>query len=85
MIAGDSGWKGGSVASDANGGWGREVMGPSEINYNPGNYPDPVEASLEYIENLKKAYLDAVKRCKTIGFDYIEIHGAHGYLFHGMS
>lgn len=60
-------------------------MGPSDISYNEGNYPDVVAASSEYIEDLKKAFLEAVERCKTIGFDFIELHGAHGYLFHGMT
>ena len=60
-------------------------MAPSAISYQDGNFPLPVEASAEYISSLKDAYLAAVKRCKTIGFDFIEIHGAHGYLFHGMS
>lgn len=39
----------------------------------------PKEASLEYIENIKEAYRAAVERCNAAGFDYIEIHGAHGY------
>lgn len=42
----------------------------------------PREASLEYIENLKQAFLDAIERAKQCGFDFIEIHGAHGYLLH---
>lgn len=82
-MAEDQGWKGGSTASEANGGWPDKVMAPSEISFQPGSYPDPVAASTEYIKDLKKAYLDAVERCKTIGFDYIEIHGAHGYFMHG--
>lgn len=82
IIAREQGWEGGSVASKENQGWPSETYGPSEINFNPGKYPDPVEASAEYIKDLKQKYLDAVERCKTIGFDFIEIHGAHGYLFH---
>ena len=58
-------------------------MAPSSISYQDGNFPKPVEADAAYLDNLKKAYLDAVERCKVIGFDFIEIHGAHGYLFHG--
>ena len=42
----------------------------------------PREASLEYIENFKQAFLDAIERAKKCGFDFIEIHGAHGYLLH---
>lgn len=59
------------------------VMAPSAINFSENDYPDPVEASLEYIESLKKAFVDAVRRCKAAGFDFIEQHSAHGYLFSG--
>ncbi|CAE6516347.1 unnamed protein product [Rhizoctonia solani] len=31
---------------------------------------------------LLKAYVDAIERCKKIGFDFVEIHGAHVYSFY---
>lgn len=42
----------------------------------------PKTATLEDIARIKEAFLEAVGRCKQIGFDFIEIHGAHGYLLH---
>lgn len=78
----EDGWEGGCTATEENGGWPNGVMAPSSISYQDGNFPKPVEADAAYLDNLKKAYLDAVERCKVIGFDFIEIHGAHGYLFH---
>ncbi|RSH87413.1 hypothetical protein EHS25_003323 [Saitozyma podzolica] len=81
-IAHDEGWDGGSVPSEQVGGWPNNVVGPSEISFQPGKYPNPIAATSEYIKKLKQAYLDAVERCKKAGFDFIEIHGAHGYLFH---
>lgn len=38
------------------------VAAPSAISYQDGNFPQPFEVSGEYIENLKKAYADAVER-----------------------
>lgn len=58
------------------------VVGPSEISFDDKEYPLPYAATAEYISSLKQAFLDAVERCKVIGFDFIEIHSAHGYLFH---
>ena len=34
------------------------------------------------IQDLKKEFVASVKRSVAVGFDAIEIHSAHGYLFH---
>lgn len=39
---------------------------------------DPM--TLEEIESIIKSFAQAAKDAKTLGFDGIEIHGAHGYL-----
>ncbi|MDM8522698.1 FAD-dependent oxidoreductase [Desulfococcaceae bacterium HSG8] len=40
----------------------------------------PRELSISEIHELAAAFGDSARRCKEAGFDFIEIHGAHGYL-----
>ncbi len=40
----------------------------------------PKALSLEEIRMLAAAFGDAARRCRDAGFDFIEIHAAHGYL-----
>lgn len=40
----------------------------------------PKALSVEEIQELVAAFGDAARRCREAGFDFIEIHGAHGYL-----
>ena len=40
----------------------------------------PKELNPEEIDELINAFGDAARRCRESGFDFIEIHGAHGYL-----
>ncbi|KAN0029797.1 hypothetical protein ACTA71_007934 [Dictyostelium dimigraforme] len=58
-------------------GW--QVVGPSPIRYNE-NMSMPREMSIQDIQCTIKAFKDAAIRSIKAGFDFIEIHAAHGYL-----
>lgn len=38
------------------------------------------EASIEDIKQVVQDFADSTRRAKAAGFDFVEIHGAHGYL-----
>lgn len=65
-------------------GWPDNVYAPSAIAYSE-RHATPKEMTKADIENLKDAWLAAVKRGLAAGFDAIEIHGAHGYLLHSFN
>jgi len=67
------------VASAEENGWPDNVVGPSDVPFND-DYPKPKPLTKEGIQKVVDAFAAATERCKTIGFDFIEIHGAHGYL-----
>ncbi|CAE6423814.1 unnamed protein product [Rhizoctonia solani] len=71
------------VVGVEDGGWPNDIIGPSDIPYSK-NLGKPRALTEEGIQGLLQAYADAVERCKKIGFDFIEIHGAHGYLIHSF-
>lgn len=56
-----------------------EIIAPSAIAFSE-DYKLPKEMTIEDMENIKIAFKDAAKRALDAGFDFIEIHGAHGYL-----
>ncbi|RKD73305.1 2,4-dienoyl-CoA reductase-like NADH-dependent reductase (Old Yellow Enzyme family) [Sinobaca qinghaiensis] len=53
-------------------------VGPSGLNLHGEKVVEPL--SDDEIELIIQAYAEAAKAAKDIGFDGIEIHGAHGYL-----
>jgi len=57
----------------------RIVYGPSDIPFSD-DYAKPIAMTKEDIQRVEDAYIATVERCKQIGFDFIEIHAAHGYL-----
>ncbi|TFL06076.1 putative NADH:flavin oxidoreductase 1 [Pterulicium gracile] len=71
------------IAGAEENGWPAGVVGPSEGKYDEG-YPSPVEASEEDMQRIEDAFVAATKRAKEVGFDFIEIHSAHGYLLHSF-
>lgn len=72
---------GADASSTVVGGWPDDVVSPSSIPYSD-RFPDTKELSLAEIEDLKGAWVQAVRRSLEAGFDVIEIHSAHGYLLH---
>ncbi|KAI0522053.1 hypothetical protein F5B22DRAFT_457185 [Xylaria bambusicola] len=64
------------------GGWPDDVFAPSAIPFVADRNPTPKAMTIEDIEQLKRDFVSATKRSVEAGFDVIEIHAAHGYLFH---
>ena len=62
-----------------NGGW--HPVAPSPIRvFDDG--PPPKELTRDEIKTLVQNFADSARRADRIGFDLIELHGAHGYLIH---
>jgi 2,4-dienoyl-CoA reductase-like NADH-dependent reductase (Old Yellow Enzyme family) len=72
-------WQGGAqLAPDDPDGW--QVVGPSAIPYG-GKYKYPVhELTVEEIKDIHKSYAMAARRAVDAGFEWLEMHFAHGYL-----
>ncbi|KAJ1933730.1 hypothetical protein FBU59_005933, partial [Linderina macrospora] len=66
-------------SSAEDGGWPENVYGPSAIPFDDQHWV-PKEMTLEQIDRVQQAFVDAAVRADKAGFDFIEIHGAHGYL-----
>ena len=58
-----------------------QTKSASAVAYAPG-WHVPSAYTLAEIEQLKATFVAATRRAERIGFDLIEIHGAHGYLLH---
>ncbi|KUG05866.1 NADH:flavin oxidoreductase/NADH oxidase [Solirubrum puertoriconensis] len=72
-------WKGGTVVPESQGGW--PTVAPSALPFSP-EEPAPVELDLAGIEKVKADFRAATWRALDAGFRVIELHAAHGYLFH---
>lgn len=66
------------IAPDDPDGW--QVRAPSPITFG-GRYTYPVrEMSVAEIHDIHRAYADAARRALAAGFEWLEMHFAHGYL-----
>ncbi len=72
-------WKAGKTLLPEEGGW--QPVAPSAIPMGEGELVPRALARNE-VKALVAKFADSVCRAERIGFDAIEIHAAHGYLFH---
>jgi 2,4-dienoyl-CoA reductase-like NADH-dependent reductase (Old Yellow Enzyme family) len=72
-------WRGGAHLSEAQGGW--ETIAPSAIAFG-GNLPTvPRAMTVADIERVRDNFAATARRALAAGFEWLELHAAHGYLF----
>jgi 2,4-dienoyl-CoA reductase-like NADH-dependent reductase (Old Yellow Enzyme family) len=72
-------WKGGQGLSALDGGW--EPIAPSALAFSPQTVL-PRAMSEGDIRTVKEAFVAAAKRALAVGYRFLELHFAHGYLAH---
>lgn len=73
-------WEGDNHIDSDKGGW--DTIAPSAEAFG-GNLPKvPKEMTAEDIARIQNAFVDAAKRALAAGFEWLELHYAHGYLAH---
>jgi 2,4-dienoyl-CoA reductase-like NADH-dependent reductase (Old Yellow Enzyme family) len=73
-------WKGGAHLSEAQGGW--QTIAPSAIPFSAELNKVPHTMTTEDIVRVQDDFVTVAKRALTAGFEWLELHSAHGYLFH---
>jgi 2,4-dienoyl-CoA reductase-like NADH-dependent reductase (Old Yellow Enzyme family) len=73
-------WEGGVHLAIDQGGW--TTVAPSAVAFGDVLTRVPHELSLDEIVRLQRAFVDATTRALAAGYEWLEIHGAHGYLVH---
>jgi 2,4-dienoyl-CoA reductase-like NADH-dependent reductase (Old Yellow Enzyme family) len=74
-------WEPEQNVPEADGGW--RVVGPSAVAFADG-WQAPESLTREGIGEVRAAFVKAAERARAAGFEWIELHGAHGYLCHSF-
>lgn len=74
-------WEGGGALPGSAGGWG--VVGPSPVPFAEGGLV-PKEMTGADVAAVVGAFRSAASRAFAAGFEWLELHAAHGYLCHGF-
>jgi 2,4-dienoyl-CoA reductase-like NADH-dependent reductase (Old Yellow Enzyme family) len=72
-------WSGHGAVPEAKGGW--RPLAPSALPFSD-SYAKPEALDAEGIAAVTQAFVTAARRAYAAGFRVVEIHAAHGYLFH---
>ena len=73
-------WKGGQqIAPDHPNGW--QTVAPSAIPFDAGQNA-PMALDQHGFATIRDAFVEATRRATRLGLDAVQLHGAHGYLFH---
>ena len=68
-----------TTVAPSEGGW--QPVAPSAIAFAP-DYPMPAALDASGIKAVVEGFRQAARRALEAGFDFVEVHAAHGYLLH---
>jgi 2,4-dienoyl-CoA reductase-like NADH-dependent reductase (Old Yellow Enzyme family) len=77
-------WEGDNhIADDAPHGW--PIVGPSALAFDSEKlWKVPAEMSIGDVARVQRNFAKAARRARDIGFEWLELHFAHGYLAHSF-
>jgi 2,4-dienoyl-CoA reductase-like NADH-dependent reductase (Old Yellow Enzyme family) len=78
-------WLGGQQLKDAEGGW--DTVGPTDQPFDEDGtrlWKAPKAMQQDDIEQVQNAFVAAAKRALEAGYQFLEVHCAHGYLLHSF-
>jgi len=75
-------WNGGAHLSEAQGGW--ETIAPSAIAFGGELSKVPRAMTEADILRVQNDFVATAKRALSAGFEWLELHAAHGYLFNSF-
>jgi 2,4-dienoyl-CoA reductase-like NADH-dependent reductase (Old Yellow Enzyme family) len=67
------------LVTPSEGGW--QPVAPTALAFSS-QYATPKALHISAIPGVVKAFAEAARRAQAAGFDFVEIHAAHGYLLH---
>jgi 2,4-dienoyl-CoA reductase-like NADH-dependent reductase (Old Yellow Enzyme family) len=73
-------WEGNKHIETGNGGW--DIIAPSAVPFGGNLTKVPREMTVQDIARIQEAFVAAAKRAVAAGFEWLELHYAHGYLAH---
>lgn len=75
-------WSGRGAVTPEHGGW-ADVIAPSAVPFSA-EYPQPRAMTTADLDTVRDAFVAATRRAEAAGFQFIELHAAHGYLLHAF-
>jgi 2,4-dienoyl-CoA reductase-like NADH-dependent reductase (Old Yellow Enzyme family) len=75
-------WDGGHHLENNEGGW--DVIGPTDMPFGGKQMKKPAALDKVGIDRVVAAFRDTAQRAKNAGYQWLELHAAHGYLMHSF-
>ena len=75
-------WDGGRHLGNDESGW--DIVGPTEEAFGGNQMKVPAALDAQGIADIAASFRDSARRALEAGYEWLEIHAAHGYLLHSF-